>query len=185
MWQERCGVVYALRHNPTGKIYVGSTLNVDERIQQHILALRNNRHNVPNMQNDYNKFGEDYSVCILQDHLLPDALRTKFEHLYMTILGTRDPEKGYNYLDITNDFDLSKKNFHPVFPKTNRTRIQRERVKRNITAAELARIIGVTRQAVSRWEIGLSKPNVSTQKKLADYFGVTVDELLSADNPQN
>lgn len=111
---NKTGVVYALRHNPTGKIYVGSTSNLDARLHEHMAALRGNRHPVPNMQRDYNDFGEDYSVCILEENLPANTIKTKIEFLYMTLLGTRDPAKGYNYLDITSDTDLSKKKFYTV-----------------------------------------------------------------------
>lgn len=117
MLDKRTGVVYALRHNPTGKIYVGSTNGLDSRLHEHMIALRNNRHTVPDMQRDYNQYGEDYSVCILADYLPNDIGKVKIEALYMTILGTRDRSKGYNYLDVTNDVDLSKKKFYPVVSK--------------------------------------------------------------------
>lgn len=52
-------------------------------------------------------------------------------------------------------------------------------MKLEISGSDLAKDLGVTRQAVSRWEIGISRPNGETAAKLADYFGVTVDELLA------
>lgn len=39
--------------------------------------------------------------------------------------------------------------------------------------------IGVSRQAVSKWETGESEPEISKLKVLAEIFGVTVDWLLS------
>lgn len=42
----------------------------------------------------------------------------------------------------------------------------------------LAEKIGVSRQAVSKWETGDALPETSKLKALADYFGVTVDFLL-------
>lgn len=200
MLEKNNGVVYALRHNPTGKIYVGSTHNLDSRLREHMIALRNNRHTVPDMQRDYNKYGEDYSVCVLEDYLPENNVKTKIEALYMTILGTRDRSKGYNYLDITNDVNLFKMKFYPVFSKpcdgvydprkrfsrnyrkSGRTKIYYARLASKVTASEFAKALGVTKQAVSRWEIGLSKPNKDMQKKIADYFGVTVDDLLRQDS---
>lgn len=200
MFTDRTGVVYALRHNPTGKIYVGSTRNLDSRLCEHMIALRNNRHTIPDMQQDYNEFGEDYSVCILADYLPSGTERTKIESLYMTILGTRDRSSGYNYLDVTNDFDLSKKKFYSVsskpddgvydprkrfsknYKKTGRTKIYYARLSAKMSGSEFANALGVTRQAVSRWETGLSKPSKEMQKKIADYFGVTVDDLLKQDS---
>ena len=44
---------------------------------------------------------------------------------------------------------------------------------------ELADKIGVSRQAVSKWERGESIPDIFVLKQIADLFGVTVDFLIS------
>ena len=47
-----------------------------------------------------------------------------------------------------------------------------------MTQLELAERMGVTDKAVSKWERDLSYPDVNTIPKLAELFGVTVDELM-------
>lgn len=47
----------------------------------------------------------------------------------------------------------------------------------------LAEQLGVSRQAVSKWETGDAEPEIGKLKLLADAFGVTVDWLLSDDEP--
>lgn len=47
-----------------------------------------------------------------------------------------------------------------------------------MTQLELAEKIGVTDKAVSKWERDLSFPDVSSIPKLAEIFGVSVDELM-------
>lgn len=47
-----------------------------------------------------------------------------------------------------------------------------------MTQAQLARSLGVTNKAVSKWETGKSKPAIQTIRKLAVLFGLSVDELL-------
>lgn len=54
------------------------------------------------------------------------------------------------------------------------------RKEKGITQEELANEIGVSAQAVSKWENDSSCPDVSLLTKIADFFGVTVDELLRA-----
>ena len=44
--------------------------------------------------------------------------------------------------------------------------------------------VNVSRQAVSKWERGESLPDVTVLKQIADLFHVTVDSLLSDDQPQ-
>ncbi len=54
------------------------------------------------------------------------------------------------------------------------------RKKKGMTQLELAEKMGVTDKAVSKWERDLSFPDVNTIPKLAEFFNVTVDELIQA-----
>ena len=47
----------------------------------------------------------------------------------------------------------------------------------------LAEKIGVSRQAISKWETGEAAPELSKLALLAKTFGVTADWLISEDNP--
>lgn len=53
------------------------------------------------------------------------------------------------------------------------------RTKKNITQEELAIKIGVTRQAISKWERGEGLPDLYNISELAKALDVTVDELLN------
>ena len=48
----------------------------------------------------------------------------------------------------------------------------------NMTQTELAERLNVSRQAVSRWEMGTAKPEIDTIIAISELFGVTLDELL-------
>lgn len=58
--------VYAIQHNKTKRIYIGSTKNVSSRYYNHLLQLRKGNHQSQEMQEDFDAFGEDYSVFILE-----------------------------------------------------------------------------------------------------------------------
>ena len=63
--------------------------------------------------------------------------------------------------------------------KTNiNENIKLYRKERKFTQEQLAEAMGVTVGAVSKWESGLSVPDVSLIMELADFFGVSVDALL-------
>ena len=50
------------------------------------------------------------------------------------------------------------------------------------TQEALAEALGVTSQAVSRWESGGSYPDMEIMPSIANYFGVTIDELFGYHN---
>lgn len=52
------------------------------------------------------------------------------------------------------------------------------RKKNNLTQEELAGKLGVSAQAISKWENDNSCPDISLLPKIADVFGVTVDDLI-------
>ena len=47
-----------------------------------------------------------------------------------------------------------------------------------MTQEFVAERIGVSRQAVSKWEMGLSDPSTSNLFALADLFGIQPEELI-------
>lgn len=52
------------------------------------------------------------------------------------------------------------------------------RKQKNMTQMDLADSMGISFQAVSNWERGLTMPDISKLPELAELFGVTVDEIL-------
>ena len=52
------------------------------------------------------------------------------------------------------------------------------RKKANLSQEQLADILNVTRQAVSKWELGQSTPDLDKLLQLSDIFQVPVDQLL-------
>ena len=56
--------------------------------------------------------------------------------------------------------------------------IKNRREQMGLTQKELAQRIGVTQGAVTQWEIGISRPSLTTLCKLADVFGCSVDDIV-------
>lgn len=52
------------------------------------------------------------------------------------------------------------------------------RKQRQIGQQELAEVLGVTYQSVSKWETGITMPDITLLPAIAEYFEVSVDELL-------
>ena len=57
-------------------------------------------------------------------------------------------------------------------------KIKEYRTKRGMTQGQLAEILGVTPQAISKWEKGTGYPDLSAICPLADALKITTDELL-------
>ena len=62
------------------------------------------------------------------------------------------------------------------------TKIRQLRRRDGRTQEALAEALGVTSQAVSRWEAGGSYPDMNLIPSIANYFGVTIDELFGYTN---
>ena len=58
-------------------------------------------------------------------------------------------------------------------------RISENRKAKNIKQDELAEMLLVSPQAVSKWENNISCPDISILPKLSEILGISVDELLS------
>lgn len=54
--------------------------------------------------------------------------------------------------------------------------------KYNVTAYKVSKSTGVTQTSLSNWKSGRSTPTTKTLQKIADYFGVTVDYLMTGKN---
>ncbi|MCD7776122.1 MAG: helix-turn-helix domain-containing protein [Firmicutes bacterium] len=59
------------------------------------------------------------------------------------------------------------------------SRIVDSRKRCKMTQEELSERLGVTAQAVSKWENDISCPDITLLPKLSSIFGISVDELLS------
>lgn len=56
--------------------------------------------------------------------------------------------------------------------------------KHGLTAYRVAKEAGVTQTALSNWKSGRSTPTTKTLQKIADYFGVTIDYLMTGKEPE-
>jgi len=63
-------------------------------------------------------------------------------------------------------------------------KITQLRKARGMTQEELADKVGVSRQSISKWELGDCEPDMSTLRKLQKIFGVSMDYLIN-DNVYN
>ena len=90
-----------------------------------------------------------------------------FIALYLLWLIARNLEKPPK---LTEEVKIVRKSLSEML-KENRTRCK-------MTQEFVAETIGVSRQAVSKWENGTSEPNTSNLMALARLYGIPAEDLL-------
>ncbi len=60
--------------------------------------------------------------------------------------------------------------------------IKKLRLCKQITQEVLAKALGVSSQAVSKWETGTNAPDISMLPQIADFFGTSIDFLFREEN---
>lgn len=64
-------------------------------------------------------------------------------------------------------------------------KIKELRKAQDITQEKLSDYLNISYQAVSKWENGLALPDITLLPKLANFFGVSTDELLDLNTSEN
>ena len=64
------------------------------------------------------------------------------------------------------------------------TNISRLRAEKRLSQGDLAEVLEVSRQSVSKWETDSSVPDLDKLVKLSQLFGVSLDELVTGTGPQ-
>jgi transcriptional regulator with XRE-family HTH domain len=67
----------------------------------------------------------------------------------------------------------------PGLSAWNGARQAQLRRAQHLTGADLAEMVGVTKEAISAYELGRSQPSLKVAAAIAKALGVTVDELLA------
>lgn len=65
--------------------------------------------------------------------------------------------------------------------ESNPNRIKKMRQVKGVSQQNVAKALGLTRQAIALYETGQREPKLETWQKLANYFGVSVPSLMGLD----
>jgi transcriptional regulator with XRE-family HTH domain len=63
-------------------------------------------------------------------------------------------------------------------------RLKQLRIRKKKNQEDIAKILGITRQAYGHYENGNRQPDYEALKKLADYYEVSIDFLLTGEDQQ-
>lgn len=59
--------------------------------------------------------------------------------------------------------------------------LKKLRLEHNYTQEDIAKKIGISKQSVSKWELGKTYPDIDNLVMLSDIYGITIDELIRED----
>jgi len=63
--------------------------------------------------------------------------------------------------------------------------LRKLRIKNELTQEKLAEVLGVSPQAISRWENNSTYPDITMLPSIANYYNVSIDELIGMDEIRN
>lgn len=108
--------------------------------------------------------------CIYSLYSFVDVFCSWCRIIYLFVLVVRALKKYIKSEPVRKEKAESAKSLGEV--------IKRYRTQRKMMQEFVAESLGVSRQAVSRWESGASDPSTTNLMALAKLFGVTAEEIL-------
>ena len=88
--------VYKIQNKANGKFYIGSTIDFERRKREHFGELKRGMHHSKKMQDDYDKYGQNYFSMSIIENCADDA-RLDREQYYIDLYDASN--NGYNISD--------------------------------------------------------------------------------------
>jgi group I intron endonuclease len=89
-----CGI-YRIKNRVNGKVYIGSSKAIENRVYQHVWELNRNEHHSITLQRAWNKHGKDAFEFETVLICSPDMLLV-YEQSLVDFYDSACPGKGYN-----------------------------------------------------------------------------------------
>ncbi len=100
--------IYAIRHIATGRAYIGSAINVNQRIIMHRSRLTHDSHPSSHLQRAWNKYGVGAFAFEVLEYMLDVGLLLEREQHWIDELETYTRARGFNARRVaTSNLGLS------------------------------------------------------------------------------
>jgi group I intron endonuclease len=96
-----CGI-YKITNNKNGKVYIGSSVNIESRKYKHFWMLNNNIHDNTHLQNSYNKDDKNLFVFEIIEYCPVESLINR-ENYHIDKYKSNESAYGYNMATV-NEF---------------------------------------------------------------------------------
>lgn len=128
--------IYKIENAANGKVYIGQSINIDNRLMRHRSSLKSNVHKNPHLQSSYNKYGPSYfELSIIEEcsrEVLDDREQYWIDHykenIYNIILNVLDFHGENNW------------NFGKKPSKHSRRKMSLNHPKRKLTSSQIKEI---------------------------------------------
>ena len=95
--QNMTGGIYIIKNKKENKIYVGQSIMIEQRRNQHFTNLRGKRHQNKQLQEDFNRLGEEFfEHQVYQELAKDDVLLIKLKELETMLKFRNDGWSLYN-----------------------------------------------------------------------------------------
>lgn len=96
MTQERRIGIYRIQSQTTGKVYVGSSKDIDKRWSRHRYDLSINKHHSSHLQRAWNKYGSADFVFEILELVADVTVLISREQVWIDLLRAADHKVGFN-----------------------------------------------------------------------------------------
>ena len=136
------GGVYVIICNGNGKIYIGGSKNIKNRITAHVSLLNKMKHTNINLQNAWNLYGKENFIFDVVEHCNTEEIKRK-EAFWINESKSYDIRNGFN-TGVPTSLKLDKTNYSNM----NIWRLGETEIT---TIKDFAEYLGVSRQAIYTW----------------------------------
>ena len=123
--------IYKITNTANGKFYIGSSVNIERRWNEHKRELKNNRHHSILLQRAFLKYGEDsFSFEIIENTDEKNLL--KREQYYLDKLKPYEKNIGYNISPKAQN-NVMRGEKHPLYKKGHTEETKKKMRNRKVT----------------------------------------------------
>lgn len=105
--------LYKIENKVNGKVYIGESINIEQRWNTHLESLKANKHHSYKLQKDWNEFGKDNFIF----EVLIRVENYKNVMIIKTLCLIKEEEFIIKYNSIENGYNIKPNNYEEAFKR--------------------------------------------------------------------